>query len=174
MSDRVEQFLNRYGEKLLIALDKALPRTTDATGNLRESLRFTIKRLGQSYHFELLLADYYEAVDRGQKPGTKVPVSSLFKWIKDKRLVMHPTRGLSVKTQGSRLKKVSEDAVLRKRLAFAIQRKIFNKGTKGTFFFTDTIPDWANELKRNLLLEFKGQMIAELRTEIPLQTKIKF
>lgn len=160
----VESFLKQSGSELIAALEKALPRTADASGELRNSIRFTINRFGISYHFELRLADYYKWVDEGRKPGKRPPINDILKWIKDKRLVITKQGKLQTKTKGSKLQRISDDATKSRQLAFAISNKIAKKGTKGTNFYSDTVPQWLEELKRELPKALKRDVLVELKT----------
>jgi hypothetical protein len=145
----VKAYLQTAGEALVDALGKALPETADATGALRKSIKFTIKPYGLAYHFELTLKDYYEWVDQGRKAGKMPPVSNIIKWIADKKFVMKNNK-LARKTAGGKLKKVSDNLSLTTKLAWAIAKKISKTGTKGTHFYSNTVPDWIENLKREL------------------------
>lgn len=160
---QVEALLNEYGQRLVAALDAALPRTADATGELRQSIHFTIRRFGISYRFELLLADYYKWVDEGRKPGKMPPRDAILKWLKDKRFVLREGR-LQTKTKGSKLKKVSDDMQLANRIAFLIQRKIGRFGTKPTNFYSSTVPEWVADLKREIPKALKRDVLVEVRS----------
>lgn len=159
----VEGLLNKHGRELVAALEKALPRKADATGELRNSIRFTIERFGTSYHFELRLADYYKWVDEGRKPGKRPPLDSIIKWIKDKRLVITKQNKLQTKTKGSKLQKISDDMQKSRQLAFAISNKIAKKGTKGTNFYSSTVPQWLEDLKIELPKALKRDVLVELK-----------
>lgn len=158
----VGQLLEKYGEALVGALEKALPPQADASGELRDSIHFQIKRFGINYKFELLLADYYQWVDKGRKPGKQPPISSILKWVKDKRLVIYKGK-LQTKRKG-KLKKISDDAKLSNRIAFAIARNIGKRGTKATNFYTPTVEKWLKDLKAELPKALKRDVIIELKT----------
>jgi hypothetical protein len=154
----VKAYLEVAGAALVDALGKALPDTVDATGALRKSIRFTIKPYGLAYHFDLSLADYYEWVDKGRKPG-KLPWDKskglgdagnvILQWIVDKKFVMRNNK-LERKTKGSKLKKVSDNLMLSRKVAFAIGMKIKKQGSRGTHFYSNTVPDWIENLKKEL------------------------
>jgi hypothetical protein len=158
----VHSLLKQYGKALVDALGKALPREADATKELRESIHFVITPFGLTYRFELKLADYYEYVDKGRRAGKMPPVDSIIKWIADKRFVFNKGK-LQRKTAGSKLQKVSDNLQLSTKIAWAISRKISKHGTKGTNFFTPTVNDWLEDLKRELPKSLKRDIIIELK-----------
>lgn len=158
----VQAYLEEAGKAIVDALGKALPDTSDATGALRKSIRFTIQPRGLVYHFELRLADYYEYVDKGRKAGKMPPVSSIIKWIADKKFVMKNNK-LQRKTQGGKLKKVSENLNLTTKIAWAIAKKISKHGTRGTNFYTPTVDDWIENLKKELPKALKRDVLVEVR-----------
>lgn len=160
----VEALLNKQGKDLVSALEKALPRKVDATGSLRDSIRFTITRFGTSYKFELRLADYYEWVDKGRAPGKQPPIADILKWIKDKRFVINKKGQFATKTKGSKLQKISDNLKLSNQLAFAIARKIGKHGTKGNNFYSSTVPQWVEELKKELPKALKRDVLVEVKT----------
>src|SRR5437868_11915315 len=75
----VQSLLKEYGEKIVAALQKALPKD-DASGRLRQSISFTLKPQGLAYKLELNIADYYQWVDKGRRPGKMPPVKDIIKW----------------------------------------------------------------------------------------------
>ena len=53
----VNSILTKFGESIVSSLDKNLPEKSDATGNLRNSIKFQIKILGSKYIFQLKIND---------------------------------------------------------------------------------------------------------------------
>ena len=157
---RVEEFIFQFGEQVVAALEKSLPRKTDATGNLRATMHFTVKRFGINYTFELYLADYWKWVDQGRSPGKRPPLDAIIQWIKFK--------GLATKKKGyeSRLSALSKSNQLRN-MSFAIAGKIASEGTKGTKFYSSVIPglvnDFRKELPRKLAEDLKIQITEALK-----------
>jgi hypothetical protein len=160
----VYSLLKIQGDALVSALELALPREKDATGGLRDSIHFEIKRFGLTYRFELYLADYYEWVDNGRAPGKQPPIESIIKWIKDKRLVIHSKYGLQAKYGKSKIKQVSDNLRQTRSLAFAIARKIGRRGTKGNNFYSNTVPAWVENLKIELPKALKRDVLVEIRS----------
>jgi hypothetical protein len=161
----VGSYLNQAGKVLISALGKALPRTTDATKELRQSIRFTIRPFGLTYTFELYLADYYEYVDKGRRAGKMPPVDSIIKWIADKRFVFNKGK-LQRNTANSKLVKVSDNLSLSKKIGWAIARKIAREGTKGNQFYSSTVPPWVENLKKELPKILKRDILIEIREAV--------
>ncbi len=82
----VNEVLDKFGREVVSALGRSLPREKDASGELRDSIKFKVRRVGGDIIFELILADYYLDVDEGSKKGTRVDVESLLDWVKVKPL----------------------------------------------------------------------------------------
>lgn len=147
----VEAYLTIAGQALVDALQAALPRESDATSALRESIRFTIQPFGLAYHFDLHLADYYKWVDEGRKAGKMPPVAKLIKWIADKKFIFQDNKLARARNdRKSKLSRVSDNLKLTTKLAWAIAKKISKEGTQGTNFYTPVVKLWQENLKREL------------------------
>ena len=136
----VETLLTEFGKQIVEGLGKALPPEKDATGNLRQSIKFQVNIIGNTFSVSVLLADYYKYVDQGRKPGTQPPVEPILKWLQVKN-----TLGLKTKND-----KPLTDSGLRS-VAFLIARSIKGKGIAPTNFFTKTVNDGRmDDLKKTL------------------------
>lgn len=116
-----------------------------STGQLIDSLKFRVKRMGQTLTFELEMLEYWKWVDQGRRPGKQPPPQTILDWVKQKPITVQtgdthiiksgPNRGKPLK-----LRAVPEDKKQRS-LAFLIGRKIGRFGIKPNLFYTDTIND---------------------------------
>src|SRR6476469_3867445 len=88
----VNSLLQKHGQEIVDQLGKALPKSSDATRTLRQSIRFTVKPSGMAYNFQLILADYYEWVDKGRKAGKMPPVDEIVKWTAAKRSIFKQSK----------------------------------------------------------------------------------
>lgn len=165
--NKIIEFLEEKGVELVGKLNESLPRETDATGNLRHSIRFEVKKTAAGgYTFDLYLLDYYREVDQGQQPGHRPPIKDLEGWITAKRLVINPkSNTLERRLPKSKLKPISEDTMLLKQVAEAIQTKIFKKGTKGTRFYSSVVPQWVENFKKDISIALKDYVISDLRAD---------
>lgn len=154
----VYDFINKWGEDFVSALDKSLDRKKDTTGALRESIRFQIKIFSEYYQFELNMEDYYKWVDEGRKPGKGPPINPnvILKWVS--------LKGLSGVVNKKGLKVLSTNINAAKSAAFLINRKIKRFGIKPTYFFSDVFEDGRIEvLKRELGKALKKDVLVEIR-----------
>lgn len=110
---------NLYQDKLII-------NDHIATGNLINSLNYTVNVNGSRIEVSLELEDYWKYVEYDTKPHFP-PVDALVNWIKAKPVLPH-------KTFDGKLPDT-------KQLAFLIGRKISEEGTTGTHSLEDTIDE---------------------------------
>lgn len=124
--------------------------------NLVNSIRFTVKEAEGVTEVSLLMADYWEWVDKGRGKttagGSGQVKNNIAAWIKKKGL--NPNKILA--KYGTK-KQTFDKAV--NQLAFLIARKVHKKGFEGNDFFTSVI----NDGRLNLL---KEQLTEELRQDI--------
>lgn len=109
----LEQALKKVGEELTLAMQQELKSNgSDNTGNLANSIDYTVRRSGLEYELVRRMLAYGNYVDQGigRGPGKQPPVRDIMDWIQLKRIPV-PT-GLSIQS-----------------FAFAIARKIGKKGT---------------------------------------------
>lgn len=97
-----------------------------ASGTLEESIEARIKTNG----FNILMVDYWEAVDKGRKAGKFPPISKIEEWLKSPNVRDRLRFGATDRAFGDKE---------RKQLAFLISRKIARQGTKGSNFFTNVV-----------------------------------
>jgi hypothetical protein len=99
------------------------------------SIRPEAKVFGNRFEMQFLMEDYWENVDKGQKPGTKPSIDKILKWMGNKRIgpkTLTGKRSLRAKNKDRRL-------AMAERIAEAIKRKgtIKRFGYKGSGFVTD-------------------------------------
>ena len=120
----VKDVLDNFSTKLVNDLKTSLSRKgKKASGNLYDSINVEVKLLGNDYNLVVKMADYWNYVDKGRKPGKQPPISSIVKWIRNK-----PSFG------GLGNKKPES-------VAFGIAKKIGKFGIKPTNFYTKVIND---------------------------------
>lgn len=157
-----------YGELVKIfeetveALRKsAEAKGLDASGVLLASIKFEPKRLGDILRFQLTMADYYQWVDEGRKPGKFPPLKAILEWMRFKGIVPRNARG----------KKINNERA-RRGLAYVIARSIARKGTikrfghKGSNFYTEVIPSekvFVDKVVKRLSIAAKQDILVELK-----------
>lgn len=157
----VQNLLNDYGEKIVAALKKILPKESDASGSLRQSINFTIKPQGLTYKLQLNIADYYQWVDKGRRPGKMPPVKEIVKWTTARGGIFQ--KGKVSKGKKGRIKQISSQLRLSENAGWAIARSIAKKGTRGTNFISGTVPPWLEELKKEIPRALKQDVLIELK-----------
>ena len=139
--EELQKIFREVVDELRVSAQK---KGLDASGNLIASISFNPQILGDSFRFTLNMADYYKDVDKGTKPGHQPPIKELLEWMKFKKIVPRNKAGKRLKSEPKQLEN----------LAFAIQRKIYNRGTikrfgyKGSNFYSEVIPNKADFITR--------------------------
>jgi hypothetical protein len=143
--------LEVWSKVIVRALRKELTEdSTVASRKLLASIRPDVKIFGNRFEAQFLMEDYWENVDKGQKPGTKPSVDKILRWMQLKKIVPAQPLGRirKLKASGVRAslanrfgKKVFKDRrlALAEKIANAIYRKgtIKRFGYKGSGFVTD-------------------------------------
>ncbi len=145
---KAEEVLFDFHNNAIKELQKNLDKDgTNVTNLLRQSIGenlatgFTAK--GGVIKASISMLDYYEQVDQGRRPGSFPPVNSIMRWIHN--------RGLN-----------REQLITDNQLAFLIGRKIKEKGTKGTRFFSKVINEKTTKQLEADLTEAIGDDIEDI------------
>jgi len=138
----ITQVLEDFGNEVLKKFQTNLKKDQAiASGELFQSMNFSSKIMGQKFHFVLDMGvDYWEAVDKGRRPGKQPPLNDIIKWVNTKA------------TFGgfANVPNISDRAVQRG-LAYVIARKIGKRGKKGNSFYSKVItPKRLKQLQRDL------------------------
>ncbi len=165
--ENIQNTLETWGAKIVAALKAAIPPEKDPDQSLSNSISFSINYAGFPIVFELQLADYYQFIDQGRKPGKFPPPDVIAKWIQNKKLNIIQKSGLkSIKNQNQMSKVLSQQSQL-KSLAYLIGRKIAREGIPATNFYSNTLnPDVFQELNNNLSAAFKQDVISIMNYEL--------
>lgn len=139
--------MHRWGQLIVASLRKEVSRDdTLASGRLLASIHPVINVFGDRFEMEIIMEDYWENIDKGQRPGTKPDVNKILRWMRHKGIVPKPGKSNLTGKYSKRARKTFKDRRLQlaERIASAIQRKgtIKRFGYKGSGFvseFTDTL-----------------------------------
>lgn len=175
----VNKILIEFGQKIVKELSQNLNTygykggKLDASGQLRSSIRFTTKILGDEFVFQLSMADYYQWVDEGRKPGKwpgeypSVNPANILKWMQTKHSLRSKIGSTSKANRAGIKGLASVNIKQAQSLAYLIGRKIKREGIKPTNFFSDVYNDEA-------LLKLKKGLSAAMQKEIKIElTQIK-
>ena len=124
---------------------KGKQRRAVATGNLKNSLTFSLRKTGEGYTIQFkargTAAKYAEVIEDGRKAGAKAPpIEPILAWIKVKGIKARDEKG-----------KILEQTESRKRgLAFAIARGISKNGIEPVKYFENAYNDAIEERQDEL------------------------
>lgn len=153
----LERALVKIGQELVDTLKDNLERSNNnASRNLTQSITYEAKVLPSKnglafgFRFALFMDDYYIFVDKGRKAGKRPPIASIMQWIIEKPIKYVPeqrtprkkvtgTQRLKLKANKAVRAKGSKGTNKYKGLAYLIAKKIGEKGTKGSKFYSSYV-----------------------------------
>lgn len=119
MKRRIQQKIYPYGNPERGKGNKV------ASGNLLNSLTYSVEATTQGGVLKITYADYFKNVNMGRRPRVKrVPLNVLLKWIKIKKIRGRDKRGRFIKDLS---------------LAWAVQTNIFKYGIRPTYIYDKTL-----------------------------------
>jgi len=160
--------MERVAQVLIDKLKKsALEKDLKATNNLIQSIQADYPSVTpDGIEIEISMADYWQRVEDGQKPGTWPHMPSLIQWVGAKASV----KRIALQRKG---KNQSVDAAI-KSFASVIAKKIHSKGTikrfgyKGSGFIADVLTKQNVDVIAQKLADVTG-----LRISVYLSTEQK-
>lgn len=176
--NEVEDVLVKYATRIALDAEKNLRsnkngKDSNATGELSESITVSpVEFFNNVYSIEIRMLDYWKWVNDGRRPGKRPPISKIVKWIKDKQLRLddkgttkrgYKRSGTLISSSNKKVKLGNRQVSILQATAYKIASKIAKFGTKGTDFLTDAIDNHAEELKREMTLAFKKDIIIEIK-----------
>lgn len=136
---------------------------TVASRKLLQSIHPKVLIFGDRFEMQILMEDYWESVDKGQKPGTKPDVQKILRWMDNKKIkTPEPLKRFkavkSFSISGRLKRKLKTKAVKNRRLAVAerIANAIQRKGTikrfdyGGSGFVTDFTKTLADRMRASI------------------------
>ena len=174
----IKQVLNDFGKDTVEKLKQSIDRSDAvASGVLRESLDFEVTETQSGFEFKLDFTKgegykYAKAVDKGRRPGKQPPLEPIMRWIANKGIALPPvstrrqklTKSLKNKTVRKTLKQLSTQQRARS-LAYLIARKIGEKGTPATSFYSSVVtPSLFEQLKKDLAKAAVSDILFDLKT----------
>ena len=120
--------LNDACELIVKSLKSRLEENfSDASGDLGRSITLKLKSSSNKIESDILMLDYWQALDQGRKAGKQPPIDKIKEWF------TYPNPRAKLGLQGVSSVNIAEV----KSLAYLISRKIGREGTKGNNFATD-------------------------------------
>ena len=114
-----------YAQRLT---DSLIDSGSTASGELGESITVNVLKPRRGvYTGQILMLDYWDAVDQGRAAGKPPPVQSILDWLSYSNVQSRMTFGRENEFNFDRMES----------MAYAIAKKIGDKGTKGNDFATN-------------------------------------
>lgn len=148
--------LNDFG-KLLVEeyKDNLILNNVNASDNLYNSVKYMLDVDSKKFEVKLELADYWQYVENGRKPGKWPPISAIEKWIEIKPVLPRPMANGQLPTN--------------KQLAFLIARKIGLEGIQPRPILDQSIKDVWDVMKEFLEEALAKDVEAEWKTIVGMR-----
>ncbi|CAB5223438.1 hypothetical protein UFOVP384_51 [uncultured Caudovirales phage] len=182
----IEEVLVVFANRIALQAEKnlrsnKLGKDTNASGTLSESIRVTpVSFMGGDYSIEIAMADYWEWVENGRRPGKRPPINSIIKWIKDKQLRLDDkgTTAKGYKRSGTLISKSKKKVMVGDKkvsileaVAYKIAAKIGKYGTKATNFLSDAVDDYKDDLVKEMAKALKRDVVTIINTSTKIEAK---
>jgi hypothetical protein len=166
--NEVEKILEAFGTKVVVDLRKSLSEKLQAKASryqskynsgstnpgesaLGASIKYRIVDSSDGIKLNVLLNDYWEAVDTGRKPAGVLKEAKIDKWIKKRNIISSFIKSnLEDRLKRQKNNKTKREKKVLTKLSFAdaleamdylVRRKIQNKGYEGIHFFNEVMED---------------------------------
>jgi len=172
-------FGTKLKEDLQASIDAAIKENAtkhkgDYGGNSRlaNSVKFYFTANGDKTVFNLTMADYWDAFDKGRKAGKMPPIKPIEDWVKRRgfktklsKRKQKLVRETSDKTRKKIIRTQSREKQIRG-IAFVIARSIGKHGTDGAHFFDKVIKDGrVEQLQKDISKTLKKEIIINLQKD---------
>lgn len=134
----VQEILEEFGAEIVRDIGQSIKdKDLIASGNLSKQTSFDIQinLADQNYQFQLNMAPYWEALDKGRAAGKQPPTKEIKKWLQQPNVKSKfgmENSDLSLRT----LKDYQLNG-----LAYVIARKIGREGTEATNFYSAVVTE---------------------------------
>jgi len=196
--NEVEKILEAFGTKVVEDLRKSLSEKLQAKASryqskynsgstnpgesaLGASIKYRIVDSSEGIKLNVLLNDYWEAVDTGRKPAGVLKEAKIDKWIKKRNIIssfqksnledrLKRQKNNKTKREKKVLTKLSFADAL-KAMDFLVRRKLQNKGYEGNYFFNEVMEDGRQEkLIVDIRTALKKDVEIILKTNLEIKT----
>ena len=160
----IEEVFFKVGNDTITRLKAGLEKS-NASFDLTQSIDYQVKTVNGGYIWSLSMNPYYTFVDKGRKAGKYAPVDAIREYVtskglklkdnekaKSKATALKPKASETPKNKAIRAKSgLSKSIKDRNTLAFLINRKLKEKGTKGNNFYSNVInTQWTDDFMEQL------------------------
>ena len=130
------------------------PRRIEASGKTGRSLGYQLRVLQNSYELKFEGAETTQYTEYGRGPGGRPPLQRIMQWVKDKNVKPYVT------TPSGGRKFVSRSPRRLRMMAYAIAKKIGERGTQPTYFYEAAV----NEALEKHLSIVEDGLITDIET----------
>ena len=144
---RTEALLNSFAQTIV---NRYKDKISDyASGKLYKTIDYTITSKSDSYLVTINLESYWVFLERGRRPGAKMPpVEAIENWIKVRKIIPRP---VTLKSGKQRVPTIPQ-------LAYVIARSISRNGIAPRPFMRDSI--------NQTIEDFKSKLTAAVRDDV--------
>ena len=190
--NEVEKILEAFGTKVVEDLRKSLSEKLQAKASryqskynsgstnpgesaLGASIKYRIVDSSEGIKLNVLLNDYWEAVDTGRKPAGVLKEAKIDKWIKKRNIISSFQKSnLEARLARQKNNKTKREKKVLQKLSFAdaleamdflVRRKIQNKGYEGIYFFDAVMEDGRQQqLTKDIAAAMKKEIEIIIKT----------
>lgn len=138
-----DTFVNSYKDKL---------KTIRSSGELEESITFSVDQNGDSWEVKLNLLSYWKWIENGRLPGKFPPVDAMIEYVRQKPIIPQPF----TLTSGRQVIPTENQ------IAFLIGRKIKEDGIEPKPFLSETTEELQGALTDQLTKAFNDDVTEHL------------
>ena len=148
---RTEALLNSFAQTIVNRYKDKISEY--ASGKLYKTIDYTITSKSDSYLVTINLEEYWKFIEKGRRPGAKIPpVSAIENWIKIRKIIPRP---VALKSGKQRVPTV-------KQLAYVIARSIARNGIAPRPFMRESIEDTMKDFKSKLTAAVREDVLENL------------
>ena len=144
---RTEALLNSFAQTIVNRYKDKISEYS--SGKLYKTIDYSITSQNDSYLVTINLEEYWKFIEKGRRPGAKMPpVSAIENWIKVRKILPRP---VTLKSGKQRVPTVQQ-------LAYVIARSISRKGIAPRPFMSESI--------NQTIEDFKSKLTAAVREDV--------
>lgn len=140
-----QTIVNRYRDKI----------SEYASGKLYKTIDYSITAQNDSYLVTINLEEYWKFIEKGRRPGAKMPpLSAIEKWIKIRKILPRP---VTLKSGKQRVPTIPQ-------LAYVIARSIARNGIAPRPFMRESINQTIEDFKSKLSAAVREDLLENLNS----------
>ena len=148
---RTESLLNSFAQTIVNRYREQISEYS--SGQLYKTINFEITKGSSNYIVTINLEEYWINIDRGRRPGAKMPpISAIENWIKVRKIIPRP---IVLKSGKQRVPTVQQ-------LAYVIARSISINGIAPRPFMRESIEDTMKDFKSKLSAAVREDVLENL------------